>query len=182
MIFVPLAVPAPLASRQSPDCTPVIVPLALTFHCWFVCPLQSQMITWVPLVVPRPEASRHLLPYTCRALPDVYVKRWLVWPLQSHSCTCVPLVVLEFGTSRQRPDCTPTTCDPVPVGGGLVVGFDDWTPAAAITDCAPDGQLALATVTLPDTTLPRSPLVTFVLPLVLQLLVTVKLPITSPGA
>src|SRR5689334_4319684 len=53
MIFVPLAVPAALASRQSPDCTPVMVPLALRFHCWLVCPLQSQMMTAVPLVVPR---------------------------------------------------------------------------------------------------------------------------------
>src|SRR5690242_2429970 len=34
MIFVPLAVAAPVASRHSPDCTPVIVPLALMFHCW----------------------------------------------------------------------------------------------------------------------------------------------------
>lgn len=31
--FVPLAVPRPFASRHRPDCTPVIVPLALTFHC-----------------------------------------------------------------------------------------------------------------------------------------------------
>src|SRR4051795_11856797 len=83
MSFVPLAVPAPLASRQSPDCTPVMVPLALTFHCWLVWPLQSQMITWVPLVVPLPLASRHLLPYTCSWLPGVWVHRWLVRPLQS---------------------------------------------------------------------------------------------------
>src|SRR5688572_10412520 len=104
MILVPLAVPAALASMHNPDCTPVMLPLALTFHCWFVCPLQSQMITWVPLVVPRLDASRHLLPYTCSALPDVYVHRWFAWPLQSHSCTWVPLVVVEFGTSIQRPD------------------------------------------------------------------------------
>src|SRR3982751_5138269 len=64
MTLVPLAVPAPLASRHSPDCTPVMVPLALTFHCWLVWPLQSQMMTAVPLVVPRPLASRHLVPYT----------------------------------------------------------------------------------------------------------------------
>src|ERR1044071_7172266 len=63
MIFVPLAVAAPLASRHSPDCTPVMEPLELTFHCWLVWPLQSQMMTAVPLVVPLPEASRHLLPY-----------------------------------------------------------------------------------------------------------------------
>ena len=71
MILVPLAVPAPLASRHSPDCTPVMVPLALTFHCWLVWPLQSQMITAVPLAVPRPVASRHLLPYTCSCLLEV---------------------------------------------------------------------------------------------------------------
>jgi hypothetical protein len=55
-------------SRQRPDCTPLMVPLALTFHCWLDCPLQSQMMIAVPLVVPRPLASRHLLPYTvsCR--------------------------------------------------------------------------------------------------------------------
>src|SRR4051812_27153816 len=33
-------------------------------HCWLAWPLQSQMMTAVPLVVPRPLASRHLLPYT----------------------------------------------------------------------------------------------------------------------
>src|SRR3954469_4672392 len=69
--FVPLAVAAPLASRHSPDCTPVTVPFELKFHCWLVWPLQSQMITWVPLLVPRPLASRHLLPYTCSCWLDV---------------------------------------------------------------------------------------------------------------
>src|SRR6476619_4230570 len=69
--LVPLAVAAPLASRQRPDCTPVMVPSELRFHCWLVWPLQSQMITWVPLVVPRPLASRHLPPYTCSCLPEV---------------------------------------------------------------------------------------------------------------
>ena len=101
---MPLAVPAPLASRHSPDCTPVMVPLALTFHCWLVWPLQSQMITAVPLVVPWPLASRHLLPYTCSCLLDVNVQDWSARPVQSHSCTWVPLVVLALGTSRQRPD------------------------------------------------------------------------------
>src|SRR6476469_8461127 len=66
--LVPLAVPAALASRHSPDCTPVMVPLSLMFHCWLVWPLQSQMITVVPLVVPCPLASRHLLPYTISCL------------------------------------------------------------------------------------------------------------------
>src|SRR5690242_13589616 len=71
MIFVPLAVPAPFASRQSPDWTPVIVPPAFTLHCWLGCPLQSQMMTAVPGLVPCPEASRHLLPYTVNCLADV---------------------------------------------------------------------------------------------------------------
>src|SRR5690242_4915257 len=39
MIFVPLAVAAPFASRHSPDCAPVMVPAALTLHCWFAWPL-----------------------------------------------------------------------------------------------------------------------------------------------
>src|SRR6185369_17927907 len=86
MSFVPLAVAAPLASRHSPDCTPVIVPLALRFHCWFVWPLQSQMIAAVPLVVPRPDASRHLLPNTVSCPLAVLVQRWLALPLQSNSC------------------------------------------------------------------------------------------------
>src|SRR5690242_15476982 len=73
IIFVPFAVPAPLASTHNPDWTPVMVPLELTFHCWLVWPLQSQMLTWVPLLVPRPDASRHLLPYTMSCLLDVYV-------------------------------------------------------------------------------------------------------------
>ena len=51
---------APVTSRHSPDCTPVTVPLALTFHCWLAWPLQGQTITFVPAVVPRPEASRHI--------------------------------------------------------------------------------------------------------------------------
>ena len=37
--FVPLAVPKLLASRHRPDCTPVMVPSALTFHCWLVLPV-----------------------------------------------------------------------------------------------------------------------------------------------
>src|SRR4051794_32842874 len=83
------------------------------------------MIAAVPLVVPRPEASRHLLPYTCSCLPDVYVHRWLVPPLQSHKAVCVPLVVEALGTSRHRPDWVPTTvtfCRGVLVGGALVGG------------------------------------------------------------
>jgi hypothetical protein len=52
MMAVPLPVPPPLASRQSPDVTLVIVPLLLMLHCWLAPPWQSQMTTWVPAVVP----------------------------------------------------------------------------------------------------------------------------------
>src|SRR5687768_394547 len=110
MILVPLVVAAPLASTHSPDWTLVMVPLALTFHCWFVPPWQSQMMTVVPLVVPAPFASRHLLPYTVSCLLAVWVQRWFVPAEQSHSCTWVPFVVEEFGTSTQRPDWPPTIC------------------------------------------------------------------------
>src|SRR3954453_2654201 len=70
-ILVPFAVLALTASRHSPDCTPLIVPLELRFHCWLVPPLQSQMMMAVPLVVPLPDASRHLFPYTISCLLDV---------------------------------------------------------------------------------------------------------------
>src|SRR5215207_5381115 len=72
-MFVPLPVPCPVASRQSPDWTPVIVALEFTFHCWLLWPWQSQMIGLVPLPVPLPSASRHLLPYTMSCLVVVYV-------------------------------------------------------------------------------------------------------------
>src|SRR5665647_1842988 len=73
MIFVPFAVAPPVASRHSPDCTPVMVPLALRFHCWLAVPWQSQMIAVVPLLVPSPFASRHLSPFvSCRL--EVYVQ------------------------------------------------------------------------------------------------------------
>src|SRR5659263_218934 len=41
MIFVPFAVAPPVASRHSPDCTPVMVPLALRFHCWLAVPRRT---------------------------------------------------------------------------------------------------------------------------------------------
>src|ERR1700738_4402344 len=47
----PLAVEAPVTSRQSPDCTPVTVPFGLRFHCWLAPPLQVQVSTFVPAVV-----------------------------------------------------------------------------------------------------------------------------------
>src|SRR4051794_7533307 len=102
----------------------------------------------------------------------VWVHRWLAAPLmQSQIWACVPFVVLELPISAQRPDWTPTSC----TFCGLVLP-PLCTPAVLITVCAPDGQLPLLTVTLLLSTLPRSPFVTFVLPFVDQLLVTVKLP------
>src|SRR5690242_8768880 len=47
----PLAVLAPVTSRHSPDCTPVMVPLELSCHCWFAPPLHDQISTFVPGVV-----------------------------------------------------------------------------------------------------------------------------------
>src|SRR5258708_22297621 len=40
---VPLAVPAPVTSRQRPDSRPTTVPSELRVHCWFAPPLQSQI-------------------------------------------------------------------------------------------------------------------------------------------
>jgi hypothetical protein len=54
-ISAPSVVLAPDTSRHSPDCTPVMVPLELTFHCWLVPPLQGQICTLVPGVVPWPK-------------------------------------------------------------------------------------------------------------------------------
>src|SRR4051794_15592131 len=48
---VPLAVPAPLTSRHSPDPTPVIVPSAFARHCWPVPPLQVRIRARVPAEV-----------------------------------------------------------------------------------------------------------------------------------
>src|SRR3954454_8330189 len=72
------------------------------------------MMTGVPLLVPCPEASRHMLPYTCSCLLEVLVHAWLAWPLQSHSWTRVPPVWLELGTSTHRPDWAPRIRLPCP--------------------------------------------------------------------
>src|SRR5438552_17984998 len=79
------------------------------------------MMMAVPLAVPWPLASKHLLPYTCNCLPAVYVHCWLDWPWQSYSCTRVPLVCETLGTSMHRPDWEPTiSLAPPGVGGELV--------------------------------------------------------------
>jgi hypothetical protein len=54
MTGVPLAVPAPEASRHSPDWVPVIVPSAFCRHCWFAPPVHDQMMTAVPGAVRLP--------------------------------------------------------------------------------------------------------------------------------
>src|SRR5436190_8958083 len=119
------------------------------------------MIAAVPLLVPRPFASRHLLPYTCNCLPDVYVHRCPAPPAQSHNCTCVPLDCVAFGTSTHRPDAPPTISCPPP-GGVLPDGVgeepDCWMPALVMTVRAAAGQLPLLTVVLLVTVLPRLPL------------------------
>ena len=38
---VPFAVPRPVTSRHSPDCTPTIVPLVCSRHFWLAPPLQG---------------------------------------------------------------------------------------------------------------------------------------------
>src|SRR5205814_624334 len=90
------------------------------------------MITAVPLLVPRPFASRHLLPYTCNCLPDVYVQRCPAPPAQSHNCTCVPFDCVAFGTSTHRPDAPPTISCPPP-GGGVPPGMA--YPAVTMLAC-----------------------------------------------
>ena len=77
---VPLAVPAPVTSRHSPDSTPTIVPSEFTRHCWLVPPLQVQICTRVPAAVAWFGTSRHLLPYTVSWLLSVDVHCWLAPP------------------------------------------------------------------------------------------------------
>src|SRR6185295_11212860 len=80
------------------------------------------MTTVVPLLVPWPLASRHLLPFTVNCRFAVYVQRWLAPPWQSHNCTWVPFVDVAPGTSTQRPDAVPTIVTFAWPGGGLVGG------------------------------------------------------------
>ena len=106
-IFVPLAVPAPLASRHSPDWTPVMVPLALTFHCWLVWPLQSQMIAGGAVAGALAAGVQALVAVHLQLLAGGVGPALVRPPRQSHSCAWVPLVVLEPGTSMQRPGLPP---------------------------------------------------------------------------
>src|SRR6266498_3072915 len=118
--WVPLAVLLAGSSRQRPDCGLSRVRLVCARQTWAPVPLQSHSWTRVPLVVPPPLTSRHLL--SARSVPSVpTVHRWALVPLQSYSCTWVPLAVLLPGSSRQRPDCGLTR---VP----LVCGRHTWAP------------------------------------------------------
>src|SRR4051812_41821895 len=69
----PLAVPAPVTSRQSPDCTPTIVPVGLTVQRWLAAPVQSEMSTAVPAAVPWLRTFRHFVPYT----PSAPLASWV---------------------------------------------------------------------------------------------------------
>src|SRR5882762_8657268 len=107
----PLAVLAPVTSRQSPDCTPVTVPSALSVHCWLAAPLQAQMTALVPLAVPCPLASRHsVVPLTVSVSwwEAVWVQFCAAAPLQLKICIWVPAVLTPFGSSRHLP--APTAC------------------------------------------------------------------------
>src|SRR5215217_3470022 len=84
-----------------------MVPLLLTFHCWLVAPVQSQVSTLAPAAVLEPATSRHRLPYTTRVLAGVSNHDWLAAPLQAQICSWVPHVVEAPGTSKQRFDATP---------------------------------------------------------------------------
>src|SRR5690242_6103042 len=112
MTAVPLAVPLPLTSRQRPDWTLLIVPSALRFQRWFAPPWQSHSCARAPAVALVGE-SRHLPSDWSVWL--VFAQFWLAAPVQSRIAGWTPLAVLAFGTSRQRPEPTPTSVEPVPV-------------------------------------------------------------------
>src|SRR6266516_2511251 len=80
---VPLEVPPPATSRQSPDWTPTMVPLDFTVHFWLAPPVHVQRSTGVPGAVPAPETSRHsVAPFTRSSPAAVGVHSWLAPPLQ----------------------------------------------------------------------------------------------------
>src|SRR3954470_11949672 len=71
---------------------------------WLAWPLQVQICTLVPLAVPLPETSRHLLAPMAVMLPSVLRRHfWLFWPLQSQMSTVVPSAVPAPLTSRHLP-------------------------------------------------------------------------------
>ena len=82
-------------SRQRPEAAPtIVVPLEPQVHCWFVPPVQLQTMTGVPLVVPRPDASRHSAPFS------VVHSRL---PLYCHCCWSVPLQVVMTTVPVEEP-------------------------------------------------------------------------------
>src|SRR3954465_15999713 len=83
---VPLAVPPPVASRQSPDSTPTTVPSEFSRHCWLAPPVQVHICTPVPALAAWLGTSRHMLPYTVSWLLEVCVHCWLAPPQQSKIC------------------------------------------------------------------------------------------------
>src|SRR6266545_4222076 len=100
--WVPLAVLLAGSSRQRPDCGLSRVRLVCARQTWAPVPLQSHSWTRVPLVVPPPLTSRHLL--SARSVPSVpTVHTWALVPLQSHSWVSVPLPVPLNVTSRHLP-------------------------------------------------------------------------------
>jgi hypothetical protein len=73
-------------------------------HCWLVPPWQDHRMSFVPLAVAAPSASRHspdgwpvMVPLSLR------FHCWLAWPLQSQMITWVPLAVPFPLASRHLP-------------------------------------------------------------------------------
>lgn len=63
-------------------------------HFWLAAPVQSQMVTVLPLAVPLPATSRHRPEPTPVMVQSVLSRQcWLVWPLQSQMIAELPLAV-----------------------------------------------------------------------------------------
>src|SRR6266540_4319021 len=94
-----------LAVLHVQSCT--IVPLVFSFHFWLALPVQVQMTSFVPLAVPPPEASRHLVtpPMVTRSsLAAVDVQARFAPPVHVQITTCVPLALPPPLTDRHLPD------------------------------------------------------------------------------
>ena len=72
-------------------------------HCWFEPPLQSQISSWVPLVVLNPGSSRHRPDTGFTSIPFTGSHCWLAPPLQVQSSTSVPLAVPAPVMSMHEP-------------------------------------------------------------------------------
>src|SRR3569833_274282 len=115
--WVPLAAPAPSASRQSPDWTFRTDPSAPNVHFWLACPLHGQLITRVPFVVPWWSASRHLSPNTRTSPVSHVVHSWFAAVWQSQISVPAPAAVEALSTSRQRPEPAPRSREVVAASG-----------------------------------------------------------------